>query len=142
MSMVCLLLFSSAALPASADGKADAYHYSFYGDAVPAPAAYEATMIITGKKLNISAFKEPSDMHVTEDERVYVLDSGNGRIVELDRNFKLVRTIDSFVNDGKKDQFKNPQGLFVTEKGDILVADSDNYRVVHLDDKGTRQNCG
>lgn len=136
MSMVCLLLFSLAALPASADGEADAYHYSFYGDAVPAPAAYEATMIITGKKLNISAFKEPTDMHVTKDERVYVLDSGNGRIVELDRDFKLVRTIDSFINEGKKDQFKNPQGLFVTDKGDILVADSDNHRVVHLDDKG------
>lgn len=136
MGMVCLLLFSSAALPASADGDPDAYHYSYYGDTVPAPAAYEATTIITGKKLNITPFKEPSDMHVTADERVYVLDSGNGRIVEMDRDFKLVRTIESFQNDGKTDQLKNPQGLFVTEKGDLLVADSDNQRVVHLDNKG------
>lgn len=50
MGMVCLLWFSQEAAPVSADGKQDAYQYSYWGDSVPAPAAYEATSIITGKK--------------------------------------------------------------------------------------------
>ncbi|WP_437126794.1 hypothetical protein [Paenibacillus pabuli] len=136
MGMVCLLWFSQEAAPVSADGKQDAYQYSYWGDSVPAPAAYEATSIITGKKVNAGAFKEPSDMHVTADQRVFVLDSGNGRIVEMDRNLKLVRTIDSFEREGKKEQFNNPQGLYVSEKGDLLIADTDNQRVVHLNEQG------
>ncbi|MEK4274196.1 NHL repeat-containing protein [Paenibacillus amylolyticus] len=136
MGMICLLLFVQEAPYVSADGKTDAYHYSFWGDAVPSPAAYEATTIITGKKLNTTPMKEPSDMHVTANQHVFVLDSGNGRIIEMDRNFKLVRTIDSFKQEGKEDHFKNPQGLYVTEKGHLLVADSDNHRVVHLDEQG------
>lgn len=137
MGMICLLLFVQEASYVSADGKTDAYHYSFWGDAVPAPAAYEATTIITGKKLNTIPMKEPSDMHVTANQHVFVLDSGNGRIIEMDRNLKLVRTIDSFKQEGKEDHFKNPQGLYVSDQGHLLVADSDNHRVVHLDEKGT-----
>lgn len=136
MGMACLLFFGKEATPIFADGPSDAYQYSYWGDAVRSPAAYEATGIVTGKKLNIGAFKEPSDMHVTADERVFVLDSGNGRIIEMDRELKLVRIIDSFDQDGKQDHFKNPQGLYVTDDGDMLIADSDNHRVVHLDEQG------
>ena len=107
----------------------------YWGDSVPAPAAYEATSIITGKSERWG-IQEPSDMHVTADQRVFVLDSGNGRIVEMDRNLKLVRTIDSFEREGKKEQFNNPQGLYVSEKGDLLIADTDNQRVVHLNEQG------
>lgn len=49
---------------------------------------------------------------------------------------KLVRTIDSFEREGKKEQFNNPQGLYVSEKGDLLIADTDNQRVVHLNEQG------
>jgi hypothetical protein len=136
MGIVCLLFSGTDAAPANADGSADAYHYSYWGETVPSPAAYEATGMITGTKLKIGAFKEPSDLHVTADEHVFVLDSGNGRIVEMDRDLKLIREIDSFGRDGKKEHFKNPQGLYVTNNGHMLIADSDNHRVVHLDEKG------
>ncbi|MEK5059122.1 MULTISPECIES: hypothetical protein [unclassified Paenibacillus] len=136
LGIVCLLLFSQEASYVSADTNSDAYHYSYWGDTVPAPAAYEATAIITGKKLNTVPFKEPSDMHVTENQHVFILDSGNGRVIEMDHTFKLVRTIDSFEREGKEEYFNNPQGLYVTNKGHLLIADSDNHRVVHLDEEG------
>ncbi|MFD2700511.1 hypothetical protein ACFSVM_08505 [Paenibacillus shunpengii] len=136
LGIVCLLLFSQEASYVSADTNSDAYHYSYWGDTVPAPAAYEATAIITGKKLNTVPFKEPSDMHVTENQHVFILDSGNGRVIEMDHTFKLVRTIDSFEQEGKEEYFNNPQGLYVTNKGHLLIADSDNHRVVHLDEEG------
>ena len=136
MGLACLLCLGNAAATAFADGQTDAYNYSYWGEAVRSPAAYEATRIVTGTELKIGTFKEPNDMHVTADERVYVLDSGNSRIVELDRELKLIRVIDSFDHDGKKDYFKNPQGLYVSVNGQLLVADSDHQRVVHLDAQG------
>ena len=79
------------------------------------------------------AFQEPSDLHVAAGNRVYVLDSGNNRIVVLDHDLKLVTTVDSFTREGKPDTFLQPQGIFVTDDGEVLVADTGNKRVVHLD---------
>lgn len=136
MALACLLYLGNAASIAYADGQTNAYNYSYWGEAVRSPAAYEATTIITGTGLKIDAFKEPTDMHVTADERIYVLDSGNSRIVELDREFNLTRIIDSFDHDGQKDHFKHPQGLYVSDNGQLLIADSDNQRIVHLNEQG------
>src|SRR5690606_15547891 len=59
---------------------------------------------------------------------IYVLDSGNDRIVVLDRELKLTAVIDSFVRGGQTDAFRNPQGIFVTEDEQLLVADTGNER--------------
>ncbi|MGC5772203.1 hypothetical protein [Paenibacillus pabuli] len=136
LGLACLLGLGSAASTAFADGQTNAYNYSYWGDAVRSPAAYEATGMITGKELDIGPFKEPNDMHVTADQRVYVLDSGNSRIVELNQEMKLTRVIDSFDHDGTKDKFKLPQGLYVSDNGQLLIADTGNQRVVHLDKQG------
>ncbi|GIQ64519.1 hypothetical protein PACILC2_30870 [Paenibacillus cisolokensis] len=128
-----LLSVGAGGTLAYADGGSESYNYSFWGDTVPAPAAYEATVSIAGEGAGAGPFKDPSDLHVTPDGRIYVLDSGNNRIVVLNRQFKEVETIDAFDNGGSEDAFLNPQGLFVTEQGQILVADTGNKRVVHLD---------
>lgn len=112
------------------------YNYSFWRDTVVAPAAYKASALWNGESLGIGAFKEPGDLYVSADRLIYVLDSGNNRIVVLDSQFKLVRNIDSFVRDGEADKFANPQGIFVTDRNDIIVADTGHQRVVHLDTNG------
>lgn len=130
---ICCLLGTALGAPAAyADGEGASYNYSFWGDTVTSPAAYQATDLYNGSDLGVGAFKEPSDLHVASDNRIYVLDSGNNRIVILDERFKPARVIDSFVRDGQADTFANPQGLFVTDKNDIIVADTGNHRVVHL----------
>lgn len=112
------------------------YNYSFWGDTVASPAAYEATTLLDGAKLGVGPFKEPSDMHVTPDNEIYVLDSGNNRIVVLDKAFRHTATIDGFDQGGEPGTFSNPQGLFVTEQKHLLIADTGNRRVVHLDQNG------
>ena len=47
-------------------------------------------------------FLDPSDMHVSEAGNIYVLDSGNKRIVVLDDAWNVIRVIDSFMNEGKR----------------------------------------
>ena len=62
-----------------------------------------------------------------------MLDSGNNRIVVLDRQLQPASVIDSFVRDGQEDTFANPQGIFVTDDKEVLIADTGNRRIVHLD---------
>lgn len=119
-----------------ADESGGSYNYSARGNPVASPSAYQATTLWTGEKLGVGAFKDPSDLHVTADKTIYVMDSGNNRVVVLDEQFKLIRTIDSFDREGQADTFNNPQGLFVTDNGHIYVADTGNQRIVHLDQDG------
>ncbi|WP_102716282.1 hypothetical protein [Paenibacillus castaneae] len=129
----CLIGLSEGGTLVYAEGGGSSYNYSVWGDTVAAPSAYEAKLLLNGISLGVGAFNNPSDLHVTADNEIYVLDSGNNRIVVLDRQFQKTAIIDSFEHDGQSDTFLNPQGIFVTEQKHVLIADTGNKRVVHLD---------
>ena len=57
------------------------------------------------------------DMFITDDGVIYVADTGNGRIVQLNANFE-VETIYG------EEELQGPTGLFVDEAGTIYVADA------------------
>ncbi|WP_442954884.1 hypothetical protein [Paenibacillus sp. SYP-B4298] len=118
--------------PASVHASAPSYNYSYWGTTVAAPAAYQASLLENGEKSGAGAFQEPSDLYVSDDQEVYVLDSGNNRVVVLDEQLKLIRIIDSF---GGAERFNKPQGIFVTEAKHVYIADTGNRRVVHLDEQ-------
>ncbi|MCL6457096.1 MAG: NHL repeat-containing protein [Gorillibacterium sp.] len=130
------LLLTGTKPAAAASAPYESYNYDFWSDAVAAPAAYLPARSITGAELGIGDFLEPSDMHISESGDTYVLDSGNARIVVLDANWQVKRTIETFDNAGKQDTFKNPGGIFADEDGNIYVADTDNLRVVVLTSEG------
>lgn len=135
--IISLVLFINLLIGYSnayADYAPPSYNYSYWRDSVAAPAAYEATRIIDGELLGVGSLKEPSDIYVLNNERIYILDSGNNRIIVTDANFKLIKVIDSFDNNGQIDRFSNPQGIFVTDDYHVYVADTGNKRVVHLDE--------
>ncbi|MFC5529470.1 SMP-30/gluconolactonase/LRE family protein [Cohnella yongneupensis] len=140
IALCCLLVISLGGNAVQAEESGGSYNYSAWGDPVAAPSAYQATVAWNGESLGVGALKDPNDIHVTADKHIYVLDSGNQRIVVLDEQFKPVRTIDSFDRDGQTDHFNNPQGLFVTEGNHVYVADTGNKRIVHLDQDGKLVN--
>ena len=131
----CLFASGGFAGLAAASGGAASYNYSFWGDTVAAPAAYVATDLYSGADVGAGPFKEPSDLHVTKDNHVYVLDSGNNRIVVLDESLQLLDIVHSFASGGGTDTFLNPQGLFVTDEKHVIVADTGNRRIVHLNER-------
>jgi tetratricopeptide (TPR) repeat protein len=59
----------------------------------------------------------PEDMFVTPEGVIYVADTGNGRIVKLDRNFNVEATYG-------EDVLQSPSGLHVDEDGVVYVTDS------------------
>jgi hypothetical protein len=82
--------------------------------------------------LGIGNFRNPQGVFV-HGNSIYVVDSGNNRIVELDANYELVREIKEFNLDGQPSAFSGPSDVFVTENGDFYVADTNNLRVVQFD---------
>ncbi len=104
---------------------------------MPAPAAYVPGRVIDGNSLGIGAFNSPVDLFVDEKNQIYVLDSGNHRIIIMNAAWEPIRVIDSFQRNGVQDQFRNPQGIFVTGNGAIYVADTDNRRIVELRQDGS-----
>lgn len=112
------------------------YTYDFWGEAVPAPHAYLPSLIIKGTDLGVGDFSAPSDLIVSEDGNIYIADAGNNRILIFDPNWKLLQTIETFMNNGVEDSFARPQGIFVTEDGSLYVADTGQTRIVQFDAKG------
>jgi len=133
--IIAFLILASSAPAVSASAPYESYNYNYYEEAVPGPAAYLPSRSISGSDLGIGPFRDPEDMFVTKDGMIYILDSGNKRIVVLDANWKLARIISDFDNHGVKDGFNGPSGIFVKEDR-IYIADTNNQRVVTLSSDG------
>jgi DNA-binding beta-propeller fold protein YncE len=115
------------------------YIYNERRRPVPSLPAYEPEKIYTGETIGLDKdFSSPEDLFV--DKRngdIYVADTGNNRIVVINKDFKIKKIIDGFVNNGKRDGFKAPTGLFLTDEGKLYIADSQNARIVILNQDGS-----
>ena len=108
-----------------------------WGKPVLCPQAYLPDFVVDGVQLGIGPLKNPGDLFVSGRDSIYVLDSGNNRIVCLDGEWNVTAVIDRFVDQGQVQRFSNPSGIFVTESGSIYVADQGNSRVVELRSDGS-----
>ena len=97
--------------------------------------AYDSSVQITPNAYlpaeKIAAFgetllKNPSDMVVDEERGlIAIADTGNNRIVLLNRNFEVTGTIGPFtLPNGTEDTFDSPSGVFITEEDWLVVADT------------------
>lgn len=77
-----------------------------------------------------SPLQRPGDLFVDAQDRIYVADSGNNRIVVFHQGGGFDRIV------APESPLSNPQGLYVDASGDIYVADTGNARVVKLDPRG------
>jgi DNA-binding beta-propeller fold protein YncE len=77
-------------------------------------------------------FKDPQDIFIDKNDNVYIMDTGNNRIVVMNKDLK---TIGVYRSPDVLD-FSSPEGLFVDDDGDIYVADTGNSRIVHLSNTG------
>ncbi|MNZ46422.1 Serine/threonine-protein kinase PknD [compost metagenome] len=132
-----LLLFHAAPEPASAAMTPyESYNYNYWEEAVPAPAPYVPERSVSGADLGIGSLLEPTDMFVSSDEQLYIVDSGNNRVIHLDSHWNVKRIISEFDNNGQSDQFQKPNGLYINDEGNLYIADTEKRRVVILSQEG------
>lgn len=110
------------------------YTYSSDGYALHSPAAYWAQDSIDSADIGLEIkIDEATDLFVDKQNRVYIADTANSRIVVTDPNYKLLFTLDTFVNgEGVDDSLDKAQGVFVNDKH-IYVCDTNNERIVRFD---------
>lgn len=132
---IYLLLLTLVLMPkarVSAESESYTYTYEYFGFQLESPDVYSPEAQLLGSQLGIGDFNNPKSLFV-RDEYLYIVDSGNNRIVVVDRFFELIRVIDKVYIDGKESTFLNPSDIFVDKKGEIYICDTDNNRVLHTD---------
>lgn len=131
---VLLLLcpFCAAAAGDSRYGQSyAAYTYDLEGDPVATPVAFSPTRLITGYDLGDKMLSDPSDITYDGEDLIYITDSGNNRILAVDRSLSLVRVIDRYMLDGQETAFSSPSCTAVAD-GMLYIADTQNARIVVL----------
>ncbi|MBO5898585.1 MAG: hypothetical protein J6R04_06205, partial [Clostridia bacterium] len=137
ISIVALLLavLMLMATPVAASSAYQTYTYSINGDPLYSPDAYSAFMSVgvADMGLDEKGMSAPADLITDKNDNVYIADSGNNRIIILDRYYQNPRYISTFINaQGIDDGLSGPQGLFVTEDR-IWVCDTGKSRIVVFD---------
>jgi len=114
-----------------------AYSYSYWGQPVASPAGFTVEETKNGEELGVGKLFEPKDLYISPQRELYIVDSGNDRVMVFDLNWKQLRTIDKLIaEDGSENVLKSPSGVFVDRDGAVLIADTGNKRVVRCDENG------
>ncbi|MBO7342220.1 MAG: YIP1 family protein [Clostridia bacterium] len=150
-SILCLLFVfvMLLSIPMAAAKTYQTYTYSIDGKALYSPDAYTAQKTIDAAAMGLDlSLLNASDMAVDGEGNVYISDTGNNRILCLDRYYRLRFEISTFMNGEMiMDKFSKPRGLFVTEDryegkdlkypGRIFVCDTEAKRIVTFNLDGT-----
>ena len=128
-----LLAMGAAAVEAPYSG----YTYNYYGKSVPAPLAYVPGDTLYGEDLGVEGgLRDARDLLVSG-ESIYIADTGHNRVLQLDKNYRLVRTITEVTSPtGKVTALSEPSGVFVKD-GLVYIADTKNNRIIAVDES----NC-
>lgn len=110
------------------------YVFNAWGEAVPTPEPYIPVKVIYGMDLGIGNFRNAQDIFAAPDNTLYIVDSGNNRIIRTTSDFTVLNIFQEFEHDGIVDKFNNPHSVFVTKDGRIFVADTNNQRIVVFDE--------
>ena len=131
---VCFFFFLLS--PLFAEPTNYTYNYDFWEEQVASPDAYRVSAYILGTSLGVGNFREPQGLFIREN-RIYICDSGNNRIVLLEAGdngeHTLVSVVSSVIIDGVEEPFNYPMDIFECREGFLYVADTNNHRILKLD---------
>jgi len=121
------IVLSTSTLEAFADAPYKTYTVDGYGSVTETQTAYLPYETIT--KIGEEVLVEPTDFTLLDDGFIYILDSGNARVVVSDMNCELVKTFGEGV-------LQSPKGIYVTPDHITYVADRDAHCVFVFDEDG------
>ena len=128
--LACMLVLTQH-VAAQTDNTPYSYTYDANKNALPGPAPFEAAIQIDTQQLGVGRLTGAQGLFV-RDDRVYICDTGNDRILELsiqNDTVSLVRQI----KECSGQMLKQPYDVYVSEDGDLYIADYGNQRVLCTD---------
>ena len=130
--LFCIAVTEIAGLTtALADTPYKTYTVDGYDSVVETQTAYLPYETIT--KIGDESLKSPTDFTLLDDGYIYILDSGNGRVIVSTMDAELVMTFGEGI-------LQNPKGMFVTEDHITYVADRDARSIFVFDKDGNLIN--
>ncbi|MEZ0537444.1 hypothetical protein ACAG39_09370 [Caldicellulosiruptoraceae bacterium PP1] len=98
---------------------------------IPIPISYVTEKVIDnfGKDINLN---NPQDIFIDSKNNLYIVDTGNNRIVKLSGNGDLLGVFTGPDNS----PLSEPNGIYVDEDEDMYIADTGNERIIHLSNNG------
>lgn len=107
------------------------YEYNDFNESTAAPIGFIIDAFYDWKDNGLDKpLSEPQDI-LEWKEDLYILDSGNSRIVQIDKNFRVVDIFDKFFTaKGETIDFTDAQGFAIDKDGKFYIADTENYRVL------------
>ncbi|MBO7252654.1 MAG: hypothetical protein J6V25_08505 [Oscillospiraceae bacterium] len=136
--MICLLaivlVLTSSGMLASAAQPDRTYTYE---DNLPVPStnAYQVKKVVDEAVMGTTRMKDPRDIFVDADDNIYILDSGNCRVLVLDKTYKCIKELKEFKYEEETLTLaEGAQGLFYREANQRLyIADTENDRIIVTD---------
>ncbi len=132
MVFLALLLLVQPAMASQPD---EAYTYNLEGKAVPSVNVFQVVEIINGSVMGCSDLKAAQDIFVDAQDRVFILDTGNQRVLVLDEKYRCIRELKEFrYNDQILTLADGAQGIFFRDATQMLyIADTKNNRILMTD---------
>jgi len=119
------------AMSAAADGNSS-YIINLEGKRQEIPLAYTVDAVYSYFDLPVDRLSAATDLFVDDKDQLYILDSGNGRILKLDAGGGLIR---EYSHQGEY-SFHKANGIYVDRDENIYVADTENGRVLVMGSDG------
>ena len=134
---LAVMVFAESTLPAFAMNKSYTYNYDYWGDVQNSPDFYSVQEVYTATELELDKpLKTPQGLYAFGNS-LYVCDTGNNRIIELERaedgTLSVKRYIEEFKGDLEVTTFNTPSDVAISEEGDMYIADKGNARILKLD---------
>ncbi len=137
LSLVIVLMLTSFGTTVNAYQSDKSFTYDEFGP-VPATNAYQVKSIIDENVMGTTRMSEPSDIFIDDNDQIYILDSGNCRVLILDKTYTCIQELSEFKYNGEiLTLAEKAQGLFYRESTKLLyIADTENDRVIVTDLQG------
>ena len=137
LMLVMILVLSSFGTVVSAAQPDRTYTYD-ENEAVPSTNAYQVKIVVDETITGTTVMKKPTDIFVDDQDRVFVLDSGNRRVLVLNKDYHCIVELKKFSYNGEEITLADgAQGLFFRETNEKLyIADTENNRILVSDLKG------
>lgn len=140
--MACVLMLGvvfSTLFTATAETTYNSYTYWVNGEeriAVPNRHTYEVYATVYAEESSAKPLSEASDITTDIEGDLYIADTGNSRIVVMDKHGVYKKEITSVTYDGEVSNLNQPKGVSIDTNGKLYIADSLNARVVICDIDG------
>lgn len=129
---ICLLIFGLSGINAKADTSFNTYLYDEWDDSVKAPASYDAVKSVNGLQMDSGAWSVPEDFCMDDAGNLYIADTGNERILILDEELCLKKTIETVGYGGEDIPLTDVEGIYVAENGLMYVCQTSLGRVLEI----------